>query len=154
MTNAPASPAYLRLTADIVAAFVSNNALPAVELPALIESVHAALAKAAGKAEESAALQAPAVPVRKSITPDYMICLEDGQKFKSLKRHLRITHGMTPEQYRAKWNLPSDYPMVAPNYAKTRSELAKGFGLGRQRRKSRPATATAPIKGRGAKKPA
>jgi predicted transcriptional regulator len=126
-----------------------------VELPALIESVHAALAKAAsGKAEESAALQAPAVPVRKSITPDSMICLEDGLKFKSLKRHLRTAHGMTPEQYRAKWNLPSDYPMVAPNYAKTRSELAKGIGLGRRRRKSRPAKAAAPVKGRGAKKPA
>jgi predicted transcriptional regulator len=103
MTNAPASHDYLRLTADIVAAFVGNNPLPAVELPTLIESVHAGLAKAAaGKAEESAALQAPAVPVRKSITPDYMICLEDGQIFKSLKRHLRTAHGMTPEQYRAK----------------------------------------------------
>jgi predicted transcriptional regulator len=137
MTNATGSPDYIRLAADIVAAFVRNNSLRTAELPTLIESVHGAIAKtAAGKAEEPVAPQAPAVPVKKSVTPDYIICLEDGKKFKSLKRHLRTAYNLTPEQYRAKWNLPSDYPMVAPNYAKARSELAKTIGLGQKRRKA------------------
>jgi predicted transcriptional regulator len=137
MTSATGSPDYIRLAADIVAAFVRNNSLRTAELPTLIESVHGAIAKtAAGKAEEPVAPQAPAVPVKKSVTPDYIICLEDGKKFKSLKRHLRTAYNLTPEQYRAKWNLPSDYPMVAPNYAKARSELAKTIGLGQKRRKS------------------
>lgn len=126
------------LTADVVSAFVGNNSLPVGELPALISSVHAALVKITGThavepAPEPEVLT-PAVSVRKSLTPDYIICLDDGRKFKSLKRHL-ATLGMTPDQYRAKWSLPADYPMVATNYAATRSALAKKIGLGQNRRK-------------------
>jgi predicted transcriptional regulator len=142
------------LTADIVSAYVSNNSVPTSELTALINSVHQALTKTAtGQAEKPAEALVPAVPVKKSVTPDFIICLEDGKKFKSLKRHLRTTYGMTPEQYRAKWGLPLDYPMVAPNYAKARSELAKTMGLGQQRRKAAavPAPAAA-TKGRRARK--
>ena len=129
---------FVEIAADIVSAYVSNNSVPAAELPALLGMVHASLTKiASGQAPEPAATpQEPAVPVKKSVTPDYIICLEDGKKFKSLKRHLRTTYDMTPEQYRAKWDLPRDYPMVAPNYAKARSELAKAMGLGQQRKKS------------------
>ena len=134
------------LAAKIVSAFVARNSLPRAELPPLIQSVHAALTKIASgtvtpdTAELAAA--APAVTVRKSITPDYLICLDDGRKFKSLRRHLSVL-GMTPEQYRAKWKLPDDYPMVAANYAAQRSELAKKIGLGQLRksggaRKSKP----------------
>jgi predicted transcriptional regulator len=152
MTNDTASHDYIRLAADIVAAYVSNNSLPTAELPSLISSVHAALAKkVGGETVEPAAPQVPAVPVKKSITPDYMICLEDGKKFKSLKRHLRTSYNMTPEQYRVKWNLPGDYPMVAPNYAKARSELAKTMGLGQKRKKGPPAKPAAPAKGRARK---
>ena len=125
------------LATEIVSAFVANNSVPSAELPALIQSVHAALTKIASGAVTpvTAELAAPtaAVTVRKSITPQYLICLDDGRKFKSLRRHLR-TLGMTPEQYRAKWNLPSDYPMVAANYAARRSELAKKIGLGQFRK--------------------
>jgi predicted transcriptional regulator len=104
-------------------------------LPALIASVHAALAKVGSGAEEQPKEELrPAVPIKKSITPDYVICLDDGKKFKSLKRHLRTAYGLTPDQYRARWDLPSDYPMVAPNYAKARSELATKMGLGQKRR--------------------
>ena len=126
----------LEMTADIVSAYVGNNSVSAQELPALINSVHGALTQAStGGAEAQAEPQEPAVSIRKSITPDFLICLEDGRKFKSLKRHLRTKYDMSPEEYRAKWNLPKDYPMVAPNYAKARSELAKQMGLGQGGRK-------------------
>ena len=133
-----ASSNYIELAADIVSAYVSNNSVPAGDLPALISDVHAALSKVGtAPLEVPAEAPKPAVPVKKSVTPDYIICLEDGKKFKSLKRHLRTQYNMTPEQYREKWGLPADYPMVAPNYAKARSELAKEMGLGQQRRKRR-----------------
>ena len=126
----------VELAAEIVASFISNNPLPRNELPALIQAVHAAV-KRLGKGSESAPplveLKAPAVPVRKSVTPDYLICLEDGKQFKSMRRHLGLL-GLSPEQYREKWNLPSDYPMVAPNYAAQRSAVAKKIGLGRKRK--------------------
>ena len=123
---------FLRMTADVVAAYVSNNSLPSAQLPDVIASVYGCL-RGLGKAPGEAMSEAlrPAVPVRKSITPDYLICLEDGRKLKMLKRHLRTTYKMTPDQYRAKWGLPSDYPMVAPNYAEQRSAFAKKIGLGR-----------------------
>ncbi|BCM86646.1 MucR family transcriptional regulator [Methylobacterium indicum] len=128
---------HIQLAADIVAAFVSNNSLPVAELPVLIASVHSALGSLNhGEQAEQAEPLTPAVPIKKSIMPDYLVCLEDGKKFKSLKRHLRSRYGMTPEDYRARWNLSPDYPMVAPNYAAARSELAKTMGLGQQRRKS------------------
>src|SRR4051812_1648674 len=121
------------LTADIVAAYVSNNTIRPEELSSLITTVHAALKDApAGKAQPEPEPKQPAVPVKKSVTPDYIISLEDGRKFKSLKRHLQNSYGMTPDEYRAKWGLPRDYPMVAPNYAKSRSELARSMGLGRK----------------------
>ena len=122
------------LTADIVAAYVGNNVVPVAELPNLIQSVHGAIsAAAAGSVEEPKEELKPAVSVRRSVTPDYLICLEDGKKFKSLKRHLRTAFNLTPEQYREKWGLKPDYPMVAPNYATVRSEMAKRIGLGRKR---------------------
>ena len=122
------------LTAQIVAAYVSKNALATGDLPMLIGDVHQALVRATGNAEvvERDDLK-PAVPVKKSVTPDYIICLEDGKKFKSLKRHLRTHYKMSPEEYRTKWQLPHDYPMVAPNYAAARSQLAKKMGLGTRR---------------------
>ena len=121
----------IEMTADIVSAYVGNNTIATSDLPALIQSVHRALANITGGAEPAeVAPKEPAVPVRRSITPDYLVCLEDGRKFKSLKRHLRTKYNMSPEEYRAKWNLPKDYPMVAPNYARARSELAKQMGLG------------------------
>jgi predicted transcriptional regulator len=118
----------LELAADIVSAFVSNNSVPAAELPALLGNVHAALnAVANGSAQQAVEEpKAPAVPIKKSVQPDHIVCLEDGKRFKSLKRHLRTTYDMTPEQYRAKWGLPASYPMVAPNYAATRSERRAG----------------------------
>lgn len=121
----------IEMTADIVSAYVGNNSVSASELPSLIQSVHRALASVAngGDAVEAAPKE-PAVPVKRSITPDHLVCLEDGRKFKSLKRHLRTKYNMSPEDYRAKWGLAKDYPMVAPNYAKARSELAKQMGLG------------------------
>ncbi len=128
----------LEMTADIVSAYVGNNSVEPSELPQLIHSVHVALSTASiGAAEPEPEPREPAVPIRKSITPDYLICLEDGRKFKSLKRHLRTKYDMSPEDYRAKWGLPKDYPMVAPNYAKARSELAKQMGLGQGGRKPR-----------------
>ncbi len=121
----------IEMTADIVAAYVGANSVAASDLPALIQSVHRALSGvAAGSDVAEAAPKEPAVPVKRSITPDYLVCLEDGRKFKSLKRHLRTKYNMSPEDYRAKWGLAKDYPMVAPNYAKARSELAKQMGLG------------------------
>ena len=123
----------VQLTADIVSAYVSNNKVGSGELGKLIEEVHAALQRAPNaQAEPEPEPREPAVPIRKSVTPDYIVSLEDGRKFKSLKRHLKSTYGMTPDEYRSKWGLPRDYPMVAPNYAKARSELAKSMGLGRK----------------------
>ncbi|MBZ0139532.1 MAG: MucR family transcriptional regulator [Pseudorhodoplanes sp.] len=123
-------------TANIVAAYVSKNAVPVDEIPALINRVHSALLRvASGQGERAADALKPAVPVKKSITPEYLVCLEDGKKFKSLKRHLRTQYAMSPEQYRDKWGLPPDYPMVAPSYAVARSRLAKQMGLGQQRRR-------------------
>lgn len=124
----------VELTASIVSAYVSNNTVVAGELPALIGHVHEALSRASSKAgpAERDELR-PAVPVKKSVTEDYIICLEDGKKFKSLKRHLRTHYNLSPEEYRDKWGLPHDYPMVAPNYAAARSQLAKKMGLGQRR---------------------
>ncbi|WP_443749336.1 MucR family transcriptional regulator [Asticcacaulis solisilvae] len=124
------------MVVEIVTAFVSNNAVPPTELPSLIGNVHKALA-GLGTGEEVKAAEplAPAVPIKKSIGQDFIICLEDGRKFKSLKRHLRTKYGMSPEEYRAKWGLPKDYPMVAPAYAEARSNLAKQMGLGQGGRK-------------------
>jgi predicted transcriptional regulator len=122
----------LKLTADIVAAYVSNNPVPVSEVPAMIKSVHGTLGGLTGISQgETTAAQKPVVPVKRSVTPDYIICLEDGKKLKMLKRYLRSNYNMTPEEYRAKWGLPADYPMVAPNYAAQRSEFAKKIGLGR-----------------------
>ena len=121
----------LDMTADIVSAFVGNNSVPASELPSLIQSVYQALNSiSSGEETKIEAPKEPAVSVKKSISADFIVCLEDGRKFKSLKRHLRTKYGMSPEEYRAKWNLPKDYPMVAPAYAKARSDLAKQMGLG------------------------
>ncbi|MGO4713912.1 MucR family transcriptional regulator [Bradyrhizobium sp. 2TAF24] len=137
MSDAPAKT-FIDLTAGIVSAYVSNNTTSASELPALINQVHAALVRvAAGHAEAAPEPAKPAVPVKKSMTSDYLVCLEDGKKFKSLKRHLRTRYNMSPEQYREKWGLPPDYPMVAPSYAVARSQLAKKMGLGQQRRRRR-----------------
>jgi len=127
----------IEMTADIVSAYVGNNSVATADLPNLIQSVHRALASVASGVEAvEAAPKEPAVPLKRSITPDFLICLEDGRKFKSLKRHLRTKYNMSPEEYRAKWGLPKDYPMVAPNYAKARSELAKQMGLGQGGRKA------------------
>ena len=124
-------PELLEMTADIVSAYVGNNSVSADALPTLIASIHAALSGvSAGPVEPEPEPKEPAVPIRKSINPDFLICLEDGRKFKSLKRHLRTKYNMSPEEYRGKWGLPKDYPMVAPNYAKARSDLAKQMGLG------------------------
>ena len=151
MTEGTGSPNFIELAADIVSAYVSKNSLPSTELPALINSVHGTLAKiASGQVEEAPVALTPAVPVKKSVTPDYIICLEDGKKFKSLKRHLRTTYDLTPEQYRTKWSLPAEYPMVAPNYAKARSELAKSMGLGQQRKARKSAREGSATKARAA----
>ncbi len=126
----------VELAADIVSAYVSNNSVRTADLPDLIGSVHSALNTLGQASEAEPAKPEPAVSVRKSVTPDYLISLFDGKKYKSLKRHIRTSHNMTPEQYRSFWGLPKDYPMVAPNYAKARSELAKTMGLGQKRRKT------------------
>jgi predicted transcriptional regulator len=136
MTDTPAAGNYMELTAAIVSAYVSNNTVPASEIPNLINQVHVTLSRLSGKAGDMPADQLkPAVSVKKSVTPEHIVCLEDGKKFKSLKRHLRTQYNMTPEQYREKWGLGTDYPMVAPNYAAARSQLAKQMGLGQQRRR-------------------
>ena len=134
-TLGASSNLLVELTADIVAAYVGNHVVPVSELPSLIADVHAALNNttqpaAAVEAPVVAEKPKPPVPVKKSVQSDYIICLEDGQKFKSLKRHLMTHYGMTPEEYREKWDLPADYPMVAPAYAEARSRLAKEMGLG------------------------
>ena len=127
---------YIELTADIVSAYVSNNSVSAGEIPNLINQIHSALLRVSGgQSDTQPEPLKPAVSLKKSITADYLICLEDGKKFKSLKRHLRTQYNMTPEQYREKWSLAPDYPMVAPNYAAARSQLAKQMGLGQQRRR-------------------
>ena len=121
------------LTADIVSAYVANNALTGEKIPELISSVYGALSRASRQAVEPEPVELkPAVAIKKSVTPEYIICLEDGQKFKSLKRHLKTHYDMSPEEYREKWGLPRDYPMVAPSYAAARSDLAKNMGLGRR----------------------
>ena len=153
MSEHQTPPNYLELAADLVSAFVSNNPVPAAELPALIGTVHAALTKTANGSSQQPTEEpkkAPAVSVKKSVQPDYIVCLEDGKRFKSLKRHLRTTYNLTPDHYRAKWGLPPDYPMVAPNYAAARSELAKQFGLGARRKEPEPLPAqpVAPARGR------
>ena len=136
MTEAATQSPFIELAADIVSAYVSNNPVPLAELPNLIRDVHTALMRVT---EETAVVEPeplkPAVPVKKSITNDYIICLEDGKQFKSLKRHLRTQYNLSPDAYREKWGLPPDYPMVAPSYAKARSNLAKQMGLGQQRRR-------------------
>src|SRR5436853_7933977 len=131
-----AGKSFIDLTASIVSAYLSNNPTPAAEIPGLISQVHAALVRVStGRSEAPLEPAKPAVSVKKSISPDYLVCLEDGKRFKSLKRHLRTQYNMTPEVYREKWALPPDYPMVAPNYAAARSQLAKQMGLGQQRRR-------------------
>ncbi|MBE9555813.1 MAG: MucR family transcriptional regulator [Proteobacteria bacterium] len=127
----------LSLTSDIVAAHVSNNTVGVSDLPGLIEQVYKTLASVGGAGDAAADRPTPAVPIKKSITPDFIICLEDGKKLKMLKRHLKTAFDMTPDDYRERWGLPSDYPMVAPNYAKQRSKLAKAIGLGTQQRKKK-----------------
>ncbi|HEX9932434.1 MAG TPA: MucR family transcriptional regulator [Allosphingosinicella sp.] len=130
-----AAEAIVSLTADIVAAHVSNNSVAVNDLPVLIQNVHNALAGLGKVQEEPPVKQEPAVSVRSSIKPDYVVCLEDGLKMKMLKRHLMTDHGLTPDQYRQKWGLGPDYPMVAPNYAEQRRTLAKKIGLGTKRRR-------------------
>jgi predicted transcriptional regulator len=137
MTNTDDKNALIELTADIVSAYVSNNIISAGDVPPMISEVYAALSRV-GTGVSAAPLEPskPAISAKKSITPEYLICLEDGKKFKSLKRHLRTMYNLSPEQYREKWNLGSDYPMVAPNYAEARSRLAKEMGLGQKRKRS------------------
>ena len=128
--EAAAPAAIMEFASDIVSAYVSNNPIQSSELPELIRDVHATLRTLEG-ADGAQAAQEPAVSVKKSITDEFLICLEDGKKFKSLKRHLRSKYGLSPEQYREKWGLPYDYPMVAPSYARKRSALAKEMGMGK-----------------------
>jgi predicted transcriptional regulator len=136
MADNSSEHSLLELTAQIVAAYIGNNSVPSGEIANLIGQVHTALKRVVGApAAAPADVAKPAVPVRRSIASDYIVCLEDGKKFKSLRRHLRTQYDMTPEQYREKWSLPPDYPMVAPNYAAARSQLAKQMGLGQQRRR-------------------
>ncbi len=136
MGDSPGNNNFIELTAGIVSAYVSNNPVSTGELPALINQVYSTLSRvSSGSNEASGEPLKPAIAVKKSVTPDYIICLDDGKKFKSLKRHLRTQYNVTPEQYRDKWGLPPDYPMVAPNYAAARSQLAKQMGLGQQRRR-------------------
>jgi predicted transcriptional regulator len=133
------------MTADVVAAYVAQNTLSSAELPGLIQQIHATLQQVASGARQVPEQPlTPAVPVKKSVTKDYIICLEDGKRFKSLKRHLRSSFNLSPEEYRKKWGLAYDYPMVAPNYAQTRSELAKSMGLGNLRQKAKQAASSGP----------
>lgn len=136
MSAPQSNPNLLALTAEIVAAHVSKNTVMVSELPNLIQQVYSSLAHV-GREAPSINRPQPAVPVKKSVTPDYIVCLEDGRKLKMLKRHLKTAYNMTPEEYRDRWGLPADYPMVAPNYAVQRSELAKQIGLGTTARKRR-----------------
>lgn len=136
MADAAANPDILGLTAQIVSAHVSNNAVAPNALPALIQDVYRTLA-GVGRESPAAERPQPAVPVKRSVFPDYIVCLEDGKKLKMLKRHLKTAYNMTPEQYRERWGLPADYPIVAPNYARHRSSLAKRIGLGTKARARR-----------------
>jgi predicted transcriptional regulator len=133
MTDQNQPSNFVDLAASIVSAYVSNNTVAASEIPNLISEVYAALTRVARGPDARREPQKPAVPPKRSVTPEHIVCLEDGKKFKSLRRHLRSQYGLSPEQYREKWGLPADYPMVAPNYAATRSALAKKMGLGQQR---------------------
>ena len=130
-------PKFIELTANIVSAYLGNHSVPPSDIPGLISQIHAALSRVSSGADLAAEPLKPAISVKKSITPEYLVCLEDGKKFKSLKRHLRTHYDLSPEQYREKWGLPADYPMVAPNYSATRSRLAKDNGLGRKAAPSR-----------------
>ena len=133
MEDKSQSNELVEMTADIVSAYVSNNSVVPADLPSLIDQTFIALQQAATKESQPRSVQLnPAVSIKKSITPEYIICLEDGKQFKSLKRHLRTSYNLTPEEYREKWGLPYDYPMVAPNYAAQRSAMAKKIGLGRK----------------------
>ena len=133
--NSNRSSDIIDLTSDIICSYVSNNSIPVDELPDLISQIHSTLATIAAPQQDAMQeQQKPAVSKKRSIRPDYLICLEDGQKFKSLKRHLRSKYNLSPEEYRLKWQLPSDYPMVAPNYAAERSKLAMKMGLGQKRK--------------------
>ena len=135
MSDGKDSGPFIGLTANIVSAYVSNNPVAAGDIPALINQVHAALMRvSSGQGDMSGEPLKPAVTIKKSITPEHIVCLEDGKKFKSLKRHLRTHYDLSPEEYREKWGLPHDYPMVAPNYAAARSDLAERMGLGQRRR--------------------
>ena len=136
-TSIPAE-SVLRMASDIISAYVSHNALPADQIPVLIQTVYKSLSDMEGsQGQATEEPPKPAVSIRKSITPDYIICLEDGKKLKMLKRHIRTTYSLTPDEYRARWGLPADYPMVAPNYAAQRSAFAKKIGLGRKRKGAR-----------------
>lgn len=135
MTSQTPSSELLSLTSQIVSAHVGNNSVPTSDLPQLIEHVYRTLAGIGAEPAPQPERPQPAVPVKKSVTPDYIVCLEDGKQLKMLKRHLKTAYDMTPEEYRERWNLPSDYPMVAPNYARQRSRLAKQIGLGTRARR-------------------
>ena len=137
MDNQGSDDTLITLTADIVAAHVSNNSVAVNDLPQLIQNVHGALSGLSGSGAAVEAKLEPKVPIRSSIKPDYIVCLEDGKRLKMLKRHLMTHYQMTPDQYRQKWGLSSDYPMVAPNYAEQRRTLAKSIGLGTKRRKTK-----------------
>ena len=128
----------LRMAVDIVAAYVANNTVPAGQVPEVINTVYNSLTSLDGGSEATAEPAKPAVSIRRSITPEFIVCLEDGKKLKMLKRHLRAAYDMSPEEYRVKWGLPADYPMVAPNYAAQRSEFAKKIGLGRKKGQKQP----------------
>lgn len=136
MTNMPQVD-LLHLTTDIVASYVAGNNLPVSDIPALIERVYKTLSQVAGGSQSMPERPQPAVPIKKSVTPEFIICLEDGKKMKMLKRHLKTSYNMTPDQYRERWGLGADYPMVAPNYAEKRSSLAKNIGLGKKRASGR-----------------
>lgn len=131
--NQSNSSEIMQMAVDIVSAYVGNNAISAAQVPEVINSVYGSLMALDESGNGSAEPLNPAVPIRRSITPDYLVCLEDGKKLKMLKRHIRAVYGLTPEEYRVKWGLPADYPMVAPNYAKQRSNFAKQIGLGRKK---------------------
>ena len=137
MSNGSSTSGLLSLTTEIVAAHVSNNTLPIADLPQLIDQVYKTLVNAGTEQPPAVERPQPAAPIKKSVTPDYIICLEDGKKLKMLKRYLRARYGLTPDAYRAKWSLPADYPMTAPNYAARRSEFAKQIGLGKPVRKKK-----------------
>jgi predicted transcriptional regulator len=141
--NEGAEDTLLTLTADIVAAHVSNNSVAVNDLPTLIQNVHSALTGISSSGSAPEAKPEPKVSIRSSVKPDYIVCLEDGKKQKMLKRHLMTNHGLTPDEYRQKWGLAGDYPMVAPNYAEQRRTLAKSIGLGTKRRKTRGRAKTA-----------